>query len=100
METQQCIKFVVFDIRVVIDNLRPLSAPRELQQWLLFALLTSYKIPRIAINNVTVLGSRVKCPMLLPDFESIWNFLTDFLKGLNTKFRGDSSSVNCAYTST
>jgi len=88
-----------FDLRVVIDNLRHLSAPMELQQWFFFALLTSYKISRTAVNSVTVLGSRVKCPMFLPHFKQICYFSADSLNGLNTKFRGNSSSINRAYTS-
>jgi hypothetical protein len=70
----------------------------ELQQWVLFALLTSHKISRTAVNNVTLLGSRVNCPMLLPHFKQIWNLSTHFFKGFDTKFRGNSSNVNCAYT--
>jgi hypothetical protein len=97
METQQALSLYYFDLRVVIDNLRHLSAATELQEWVLFTLLTSYKISRTAVNNVTVLGSRVNCPMFLPHFKQIWNFSTHFLKGFDTKFRGNSSNVNCAY---
>jgi hypothetical protein len=59
---------IVFDLRVFIDKLRLLNASTELQQWGFFALVTSYKASRTAINNVTVLGSRIKYPILVPYF--------------------------------
>jgi hypothetical protein len=52
----------------------------ETQEWVPFALLSSYKIRLTAVNSVNVLGIHVKYPILLPDFNQIWDFSTDFLK--------------------
>ena len=38
----------------------------ETQQWVPFALLSSYKIFRAAVNNIEVV-THIKCPILLSD---------------------------------
>jgi hypothetical protein len=62
----------------VAVNVQWLIIDTETQQWVLFALLSIYKIFRNAINKRTYLGLHVKCPQLLSDFKEIRNFQTDF----------------------
>lgn len=46
-------------------------------------------------NNKTYLDLHLKFLMLLPDFNQIWIFMTDFLKLPNIKCHGKPSSGSC-----
>jgi hypothetical protein len=45
----------IFYLHVAANNMKPLSVTMELQEWLSFALLLSYKIFRTAANNINVI---------------------------------------------
>lgn len=38
-------------VGVAVNNVKVFSAAMEMQQWVTFALLSSYKIFRVAVNN-------------------------------------------------
>jgi hypothetical protein len=65
MKTQQYVPFIFFaHLHVTVKNNELSSVATETQQWVPFALLSSYKICRTAVNNINVLRSSYK----LPDF--------------------------------
>lgn len=52
--------YIIIDLHVPVNNIRLLNVPMEVQEWVLFAVLSSYKIFYAAVNNVHVLGSSCK----------------------------------------
>jgi len=44
------------------------------------------------------LGSHGKCRILLPDFNQVWNFSTDFRVKIHNIFHENPSSGSCADT--
>jgi hypothetical protein len=67
MQTQQYVYFYVVGVNVAVNNVKVFSVAKEMQQWASFALLSSCKIFRTAVNNVTnensiqrEIGSRLK----------------------------------------
>jgi hypothetical protein len=70
-----CSLCIVVDLPVAVKNIKLLRVAKELEQWVLFALLPNYKMLRTAVNNINL---HVKCPLFLSDFNQIWIFSTDF----------------------
>jgi hypothetical protein len=66
MERQQYV-----DLHVAVNNLKVFSVVMKMQQWVSFALLSSYKIFRTAVNNINLLRSSCKVPDFLSDFNQI-----------------------------
>jgi len=50
----------------------------ETQESIPFTLLSSYRIFPNAASSTKVLDLRGKCPILLPDFNEIWDYSTEF----------------------
>ena len=48
---------IVVDLHVSVTSMKPFSVAMEKQQWVPFALLSSYKIFRTALNIINVLTS-------------------------------------------
>ena len=43
--------FIVVGVDVAVNNIKVFCVVKEMQQWVLFALLSRYKIVRTAVNN-------------------------------------------------
>jgi hypothetical protein len=57
----------IVKLHVAVKNIKLLSIATEMQQWVTFALLSSYKIFCTAANNINVLKS--SCNLIcLPNF--------------------------------
>jgi hypothetical protein len=39
------------DLPAAVNNIKPLSVAKETQEWVPFALLSSYRTPGAAVNN-------------------------------------------------
>ena len=50
----------IVDLHVAFNNIKLLNIATEIQQWIPFAMLSSYKIFRIAVNNIEFLMSSCK----------------------------------------
>jgi hypothetical protein len=61
---------IVVDFHVSVNNIKPLSFAMKTQQWVFFALLSSYKIFRTAVNNTKVLRSSCKLPDIVVGFQT------------------------------
>jgi hypothetical protein len=59
---------IVVDKHVAVNNIQPFHVAMERQEWFLFALLSSYKIFRTAVNNINVLRSSCKGPDIIVRF--------------------------------
>jgi len=46
--------YTIVDFHIAVNNIKPLSVAMETQQWVIFVLLSSYKIFRTAVNNIKV----------------------------------------------
>jgi hypothetical protein len=55
-----------------VSAVKLLSVAMETLQWVLLALLLSYKIFCTAVKNINLLP--IKCPIFLCDFKSVRNF--------------------------
>jgi len=60
----------VVDFHVSVNNIKPLSVAMQTQQWVIFALLSSYKIFRTAVNNIKVLKSSYKLLDIFVGFQT------------------------------
>ena len=56
----------IVDLHVVVSNIKMFTVSMDMQEWFLFARLSSYKIFRTAVNN-----TNVKCLIFLSDFNQI-----------------------------
>jgi hypothetical protein len=52
--------FIVVGLPVDLDNIKPLNVATEKQQWVTYALLSSYKTFSAAVNNKNILRSSCK----------------------------------------
>lgn len=43
--------YIVVDLHVAVNNIKPLTVAMEMQEWVLFALLSSYKVFLTAVNT-------------------------------------------------
>jgi hypothetical protein len=53
---------IVLDLHLAVNSMSVFSVATEMQQWVPFALLSSYKIFCTAVNNINVLRSSCKGP--------------------------------------
>jgi len=47
--------FIIYDMRIAVNNTKLFSVVTKTQQWVPSALLMSYKIIRTTVNNINVL---------------------------------------------
>jgi hypothetical protein len=47
--------YIVIDLHAAVNNIKPLSVAMEVQEWVLFVLLSSYKIFLTAVDTINVL---------------------------------------------
>jgi hypothetical protein len=88
------------DIHVSVNNTKVFMIVMEMQQLLFFALFSSYKIFRAAVNNIDLLRSSCKLPKLLSDFNQIRNFCLVSVQALRVEFHENPSSRSSADTCT
>jgi hypothetical protein len=50
----------ILDLNVAVNNIKPKSDAMEIQKWVSFAILSSYKIFRTAVHNINILGPLCK----------------------------------------
>jgi hypothetical protein len=66
---KQCVPFFFFvDLYVAVNNMKMLSDAMLMQEWVPFALLSSYKTFHVAVNNMNELGSSCKVPDIVVRF--------------------------------
>jgi hypothetical protein len=53
---------MVTDLHVAVNNITPLSVKMEMQEWVLFVLLSRDKIFLTAVNTIDVLRYSCKMP--------------------------------------
>jgi hypothetical protein len=68
MEKQQYVFFSIIELHVAVNNIKVLSVATEVQQGVLYALFSSYKIFRTAVNNQHILRSVLKFPDIFVRF--------------------------------
>ena len=95
IETQQCVPLCIF-IDLNVNKIS--SVATETQQCVPFALLSSYKIFRIAVNNRNLLRSSCKVYYILVGLKKMDFSDTFFVKVSNTKRHENSSSGSSAGT--
>jgi hypothetical protein len=61
-KAKMCSLSIVVGLHVAVNNRKPLSVAMKMQESVPLALLSSYKVFRIAVNNVHVLRSSCKVP--------------------------------------
>jgi hypothetical protein len=61
---------IVVDFHVSVNNIKALSVAMKTQQCVFFALLSSYKIFRTAVNNIKVLRSSCKLLDIVVGFQT------------------------------
>jgi hypothetical protein len=71
MELQQCVQCIT-ELHVPVNNIK-LVKPLEHTN-----IVVELQTFPTDLNNITCLGSHVKCPTFLPDFNQTWTSLTDF----------------------
>jgi len=59
-----------------VNNRKLFSVATEMQVWVIFTLLSSYTMYRLAVNNRNIHTSSRK----VSDFSYTWSFSTDFRK--------------------
>jgi hypothetical protein len=52
----------IVDLNVAVNNIKPHSDATEIQKWVSFALLSSYKIFCTVVHNINILGPLCKVP--------------------------------------
>jgi len=60
--------FGIVDLHVAVNNIKVFIAATEVQQWVLYALFSSYKIFRTAVNNQHILRAVRKFPDIFVRF--------------------------------
>jgi len=68
MGKQQYVFFSITELHVAVNNIKVLSVATEVQKWVLYALFSSYKIFRTAVNNQHILRSVRKFPDIFVRF--------------------------------
>jgi len=66
---------IVVDLNLAFNHIKSLSVATEMQQWLPFAVLESYKIFRTVVNNIKVITFSCKITNFFFQFEPNLNFL-------------------------
>ena len=77
-EANICSLFSAVDKHVSLNNVKVTNVEKETQQWVLSALLWSYKIFRIVVNNIKLLRSPYKVPNFSVRLQRHLEFLKRF----------------------
>jgi hypothetical protein len=85
MKTQHFL-CIVAHVYVVVYVIKRLSAPTEMQQWVSFLPLSSYKAFPTAVNNIRVISSLCEVPDFFPDLKKIYFFLESPRCKISVKF--------------
>jgi hypothetical protein len=58
----------IVDLHIAVNNVKPLGVTMEMQEWVLFALWSSYKVFLTAVNTINVLRSSCKVSDIVVQF--------------------------------